>query len=238
MGTEVNDAASASAINTTSNVRDSEGPIGAVRTMARESDNTEAVGTKPKELILPSAFEGRISVICMWPAERIWMAPYPIREAELFEFSKTFIGGYKRENFITLEQWVAESCEDDDKDLLMQMDIEGFEYEVFSCVSDELLNRFRIIVIEFHNLDILDKTKPRIFKKLLNTHSCLHLHPNNCCGPVKVFNLEIPKVMEFTFLRKDRIESASYRNDFPHSLDSDNISAPALPLPPCWYHHE
>ncbi|MCW5213676.1 FkbM family methyltransferase [Desulfobulbus sp. TB] len=159
----------------------------------------------------------------------------PAESHHLFEFSKTFIGGYSKKNFVTLEQWIAQSSVDTDKDFMMQMDIEGFEYEALSPVSVELMKRFRIIVIEFHGLDCLDKGKTRIFRKLQKTHTCVHIHPNNCCGFAKLFNLEIPRVMEFTFLRKDRVGRFSYRHDFPHLLDFDNISKPTLPLPACWY---
>lgn len=127
----------------------------------------------------------------------------PAESHQLFEFSKTFIGGgYARENFITLEQWIAQSSEDNSDELMMQMDIEGFEYEVLDHVSVELLKRFRIIVIEFHELEKFSKGKARVFKKLLKTHSCLHIHPNNCCGVVKLLNLEVPRIMEFTFLKE------------------------------------
>ena len=129
----------------------------------------------------------------------------PADPHDLFEFSKIFIGGKTRENFITLEQWVEQSSEENSKDFIMQMDIEGFEYEAISAMSSKLLKRFRIIVIEFHDLENFYKNKARVFKKILRTHTCLHIHPNNCCGFVNLFNLEIPRVMEFTFLRNDRI---------------------------------
>lgn len=162
----------------------------------------------------------------------------PTESHHLFEFSKKFIGGCARENFITLEQWVAESSEDTSSDFMMQMDIEGFEYEALRVASKKLINFFRIIVIEFHNLDCLDKDKFRILNKLMETHYCVHIHPNNCCGSVRIFNLEIPKVMEFTFLRKDRIKNLSYRCDFPHELDFDNTPRPPLELPVCWYYQK
>lgn len=38
-------------------------------------------------------------------------------------------------------------------DLILQMDIEGDEYEVLNEISEECLSRFRIIIIEFHNLE-------------------------------------------------------------------------------------
>ena len=159
----------------------------------------------------------------------------PANTHPLFEFSKKFIGGHSGKDFITLDEWVEQSLRGTCGDLMMQMDIEGFEYEALDNASTEVINRFRIIVIEFHGLDNFDSVKQRVFKKLLSTHTCVHIHPNNCCPVVKVINLEVPPLMEFTFLRKDRIYSQSYRSDFPHPFDSDNTNRASISLPDCWY---
>jgi hypothetical protein len=48
--------------------------------------------------------------------------------------------------------------------------------------------------------------------------------------------LEIPRVMEFTFVRRDRLGHGEPNRRFPHALDHDNMTAHApLPLPECWY---
>jgi len=159
----------------------------------------------------------------------------PAEADSLFVFSKKFIGGHVRKDFITLQQWVDQSVHANADDYMIQMDIEGFEYEVLEHASAKFIDQFRIIVIEFHALQYFSRKKLRVFKKLLATHYCVHIHPNNSRHSVKLFSLEVPPLMEFTFLRKDRIEDFSYRADFPHPLDSDNTSNPSLPLPACWY---
>jgi hypothetical protein len=75
----------------------------------------------------------------------------------------------------------------------------------------------------------------RAFVLLLQTHSCVHNHPNNCCGKVKIGNIEIPLVTELTFLRNDRVNNPSFISTFPHPLDCDNTGNPSLYLPKCWY---
>jgi hypothetical protein len=73
------------------------------------------------------------------------------------------------------------------------------------------------------------------FKRLLKNHTCVHIHPNNC-EPVRIVEGgAIPNLMEFTFLRNDRIESSAYRTTFPHELDADNTSNERLVLPQNWY---
>lgn len=164
----------------------------------------------------------------------------PASEHESFHFTKKYIGATSDEGFMTLDHWVASSLPDTNPDLLLQMDIEGYEYEVFLSTSESLMRRFRIIVAEFHILEQL-WSQPffslagRALDKILQTHACVHIHPNNCAGSVRKRGLDIPRVMEFTFLRKDRIERSSHQKSFPSPLDHDNTPNPFLALPKCWY---
>lgn len=163
---------------------------------------------------------------------------------ELFVFLKKYVGMVTDNNFTTLDDWVKSSMPDFRGDLLLQMDIEGSEYEVLLAASEDLLKRFRIIVIEFHSLDRLCckpffKIASQVFEKLLHTHTCVHNHPNNFSDVIEFKGLEIPSVMEFTFLRNDRISNSSFAKTFPHPLDADNAeNKPSLPLPVCWYREE
>jgi len=159
---------------------------------------------------------------------------------ERFHFTKKFIGVTTNNEFMTLDDWVAASMLDSQDDLILQIDIEGFEYEVFLAASDKLMRRFRIIVGEFHSLGSL-WNKPffslaaRAFEKILQSHSCVHNHPNNCCSVLRHGGLEIPYITEITFFRNDRISSPSFMETFPHPLDQDNTDNPTLDLPKCWY---
>lgn len=141
---------------------------------------------------------------------------------------------------MTLEEWLSRKTTSD-TDMIPQMDIEGEEYDVIFDTSNELLKKFRIIVIEFHKLDILlDKYDFQIintaFNKLLKNFMIVHIHPNNTVAPIKYRDYEFPPFIEFTFLRKDRIHNWSYTENFPHALDSVNVpTKPDFPLPNCWY---
>ena len=157
-----------------------------------------------------------------------------------FHFTKKFLGVLTDENFMTLDTWVADCEQDSKSDLLLQIDIEGFEYEVILGMSDSLLQRFRIIVAEFHSLHQLWNAPffglaEKAFRKILQSHACVHIHPNNCCGSTKRFGIEIPRVMEFTFQRRDRLRCQGYQTRFPNSQDFENTANPPLALPRCWY---
>ena len=164
----------------------------------------------------------------------------PADQHELMYFTKKFVGTTSNNDFMTLDSWVASSLPTKNSDLLLQIDIEGYEYEVFLSVSDVLMRRFRAIIAEFHKLDQLFSMPfytlaGRVFDKILQTHSCVHIHPNNCCGSLQKNKITIPRTMEFTFLRNDRIERTSYQQVFPNPLDCDNTPNPTLTLPKCWY---
>lgn len=164
----------------------------------------------------------------------------PAEEHPLFHFTRKYLGVTSNEQFMTLDDWVAASLPESQDDLLLQIDIEGFEFEVFLGASDALLQRFRIIVAEIHSLKNLFSEPffqlvSRSFEKLLQTHSCVHNHPNNVSGRRKIGGIEIPKTLEMTFLRNDRITRSSFAKTFPHPLDRDNVAGPPLHLPRCWY---
>jgi hypothetical protein len=157
-----------------------------------------------------------------------------------FVFDKKFVGCLTNEQHMTLDDWHTARVHDADAELLLQMDIEGGEYETLLATAPRLLNRFRIMVVEFHWLAEL-WNRPfftlaaRTFRKLLQTHSVLHIHPNNCCGSVTSEGIEIPRIAEFTLLRTDRLRAGGYRSAFPHPLDRPNVAKAPLHLPACWY---
>ncbi len=163
----------------------------------------------------------------------------PVKDKNFF-FMKKFIGATNSEQFMTLDDWVSLHCPGK-SDLMLQMDVEGFEYETIINSSTALLARFRIIVLECHNLDLIWSRPLFRFiscavEKLLQGHLCVHAHPNNALPAFTMKQITIPNMVEFTFLRRDRITQASPAIIFPHPLDCDNsLLAPPLVLPKCWY---
>ena len=161
-----------------------------------------------------------------------------------YSFQKKFIGCTNNQDFMTMDSWFNSTRLADDTELLLQMDIEGGEYSSIMSMSDELMSRFRVMVFEFHRLQHLwnrafFEIAETVFKKILQTHICVHLHPNNYKdSKFSVHSrqgIDIPKVMEMTFIRKDIAQTNGYQSQFPHALDFDNTSSQHLPLPKDWY---
>lgn len=175
---------------------------------------------------------------------RCFLADYsvdaPPLENRLFDFEKKFLGIRSDEVFMTLENWVCRKWPEG-PDAILQMDIEGSEYQVILESDRELLRRFRIIVVEFHRLEALfDAAAFELvnlaFVKLLNDFELVHAHPNNCGPIVRYLDFEVPPIMEFTFLRRDRVIRRRAATCFPHALDRRCVeSRPDVVLPKCWY---
>lgn len=164
----------------------------------------------------------------------------PAAQHPQFHFVKKFIGASTQAEFITLDDWVATSIGSSKSDLLLQMDIEGYEYDALLSASSALLQRVRVMVIEFHDLEYLFcgpafPVYKQVFEKILQTHTCVHIHPNNYSEIMSVDGLEVPQMAEFTFLRNDRVHQPSFARQFPHPLDKDNTSKPSRPLPKSFY---
>lgn len=175
---------------------------------------------------------------------RSFMADYSVDQPPLsrpeFIFDRKFIGARNDEVFMTLDAWKQKYLQDYRGDLLLQMDIEGAEYEALLNASMELLSRFRIIVVELHSLErLFDPFAFSIIKscfdKLLSSFYVVHAHPNNCRGMIVHHGIGFWDVIEMTLYNRNRGQPGPYRSDFPHPLDVDNCSTrQSLRLPDCW----
>jgi len=185
---------------------------------------------------------------CLDRGIRVFMADYSVSEPKLdsnkysFSFLKKFIGSYTDEKFVSINQWIESNLNANDGDIILQMDIEGSEYQSLLNISEELLKKFRIIVVEFHHLESL--WSPHFYqifeatiKRLLENHACVHIHPNNSDGVEERGGLRIPRIVEMTFYRKDRELLEEFETVFPNPLDRSNIADTPLDLPKEWYHN-
>ncbi len=162
---------------------------------------------------------------------------------ELINFEKKFIGPVSNENYLNLKDWISSKIDyKKNNDLILQLDVEGDEYEIINSLDIDTLKKFRIILIEFHQLHyIFDsftfKKIKKVFDILNKFFYCTHIHPNN--NPefvVKEKDIIIPPVMEFSYLRKDRSEVVNNELEFPSVLDQpNNPSRSDINLPKCWY---
>lgn len=164
----------------------------------------------------------------------------PPVSSDLFDFEKKFLGGHCDDVFMTLDRWL-DAKQVEGNDLILQMDIEGSEYDVIFQTDRATLRRFRILAIEFHGFEKLGNPPMltlmnNAFDKILVDFEIVHIHPNNFKGTVDIHGFDIPFAVEVTLLRKDRIKTARAARTFPHELDRKCVAdRPDVPLPRFWY---
>lgn len=177
---------------------------------------------------------------------KCFLADYSVdfkTDNELIDFDKKFIGPVTKDKFISLKDWICSKIDyENNNDLILQLDVEGDEYDIINSIDENTLKKFRIILVEFHQLHYLFDSF--LFKKIKSAFSilnkffyCTHIHPNN--NPeiiVKQGNIVIPPVLEFSFLRRDRSRITEGKLHFPSDLDQpNNKNKLDLKLPKCWF---
>jgi len=182
---------------------------------------------------------------CLARGIRSFMADYsvdrPPEHLDGCRFIKKYLGARNDAKTITLDRWVDESVgRDHDGDLLLQMDIEGAEFETLLAAREDTLSKFRVAVIEIHHSQRLRRRSvfrawQACFERLTRLFDVVHVHPNNCCGIVDVHGYPMPRVFEITLIRKDRVVSRRPVSSLPHPLDQSNEpDKPDLVLPAEW----
>lgn len=164
----------------------------------------------------------------------------PAEQHVNFVFDQKFVGCLSDDRFMMMDEWKQKHIPDYAGDLLLQMDIEGFEYETIMSISAQLMAQFRIIVVEIHFIEQwlnrpYFELVSRVFDKMLQKHSVVHIHPNNCAGAIRSQGLVLPRILEVTLHRNDRLRDRTPARRFPHPLDADNTDKPTVVLPDCWY---
>lgn len=115
------------------------------------------------------------------------------------EIIKKNIGIFNTDSTVNLHPLVAKYS-----NIMMKMDIEGGERELFYTLTDEDLQNIKQLVIEIHsNQEVV------IPLRLAQTHWLVHLHVNNYQyfdaghGIRNIHGTRIPEVYEATYVRKN-----------------------------------
>ncbi len=140
-----------------------------------------------------------------------------------FRFRKAFVGPRSEGDVIGFETWVDEVYPAGDRAVL-QMDIEGAEYEAILATERATLRRFAMIVVEVHKLNMLTSQEgfalgSLFFDKLLADFVVCHFHVNNYIRPIVYHGLTFPSDIELTLVRRDLVGETKPVEALPHPLD-------------------
>lgn len=170
----------------------------------------------------------------------VFMADYsvdgPAAQHPHFHFIKKYLACYESDIFITLDKWIGQSGSWKADSGILQIDIEGAEWEVLLHARKETLETFRIIVVEFHDVEQIwnraaHRLMHRALEKLNETHVPVHLHVNNLYPVFSKHGLAIPPLLEVTYYLRSRVRSLEAVKSLPHPADSDNVPGPSIPVP-------
>jgi len=106
--------------------------------------------------------------------------------------------------------------------IFVKMDIEGGEIPWIKSLSDEQMNKFEQIVMEFHSP--FSHNEIDVFDKINKNHYLIHFHGNNCCGTRNHNGVIIPNIFECTYLHKKYFTNPPELNKelIPSNLDMKN----------------
>ena len=144
-------------------------------------------------------------------------------ENDKITFIKKNIGFENNEHSTNLHDIIDETdC------VFVKMDIEGGEIPWIKSLSDEQMNKFEQIVMEFHFP--FSDNEIDVFDKINKNHYLVHFHGNNCCGVRSHNGVNIPNVFECTYLHKKYFKDIPELNTdlIPGELDMENTRNPEI----------
>ena len=158
-----------------------------------------------------------------------------------FDFKKKFLASYNNSKKININSWIESFMNECNlEQSILKLDIEKSEYEVINSINEDILKKFKILIIEFHGLEMIGEESfnqklSSVKEKILKNFITVHIHPNNCCGMHNVRKFKVPSVLEVTYLNKALPNKTGGPCDIPHKLDAKNkIKYNDIFLPKYW----
>lgn len=137
--------------------------------------------------------------------------------------NKNFI--FKREalSSANLVKHLAENKHLDRDDLLLKIDTEGAEYELFEKSDLAIFKKFNQIAIEIHRIKNTEKRCINLINLLFTSHKLVHIHANNYSPVIE----DLPLVLELTLVRDDLLPKDSKLSN--RSSPIENLDTPNNP---------
>lgn len=115
----------------------------------------------------------------------------------------------------TLPELLEKNGHSKENNMILKLDIESYEWDVFKYLPFKVLNQFKYIVGEFHFSNKKPFNYYSILKRIQKTHSIFHLHCNNCGEIIDLEGYKICELLEISFALKTEFQFIEFTNEFP-----------------------
>ena len=126
-------------------------------------------------------------------------------------------------NMKTLSELIQENNHSKEENMILKMDIESYEWEVFQYLPFNIYKQFKYIIGEFHFSESNLFEYYNILEKILITHRIFHIHCNNCGKIINLNGFKICELLEISFIQKAGYNFTKDNDNYPiEDLDYKN----------------
>lgn len=130
----------------------------------------------------------------------------------------------EEESLLCMKTILTDTGNIESRDLILKMDIEGAEWDIFDNLDLSIISQFRQMVFELHDMVSFDEKKQRVLEKINRTHQAIWVHGNNYGIAEKAGDVLVPNSFEVLFVRRDLYQFLDERVKFPFEGDMPNLS--------------
>tara|TARA_A100001388_G_C28732360_1_gene482157 strand:- start:450 stop:1229 length:780 start_codon:yes stop_codon:yes gene_type:complete len=160
-----------------------------------------------------------------------------------FNFLKKNINIYNDKYNIDINTWLNSNFENlNDLNTILKLDVEGSEIGIIYNIDEKILSKVNILIVEFHDFLYLgnhfsNRIYNEVFNKILKYFTICHIHPNNFGSTKYINNINMPSLLEFTFINNVLLKTKNKTQKIiPHPLDrKNNPLKKDITLPNCFY---
>ena len=147
-------------------------------------------------------------------------------ENQKFHWKKIGLSSHNlnQTNMKTLNDLIVENGHLNQQNMILKLDIESNEWDVFQELPIKIMRQFKYIVGEFHFTHKNRYKYLNILKKIEITHQIFHLHCNNCASFIlNYYGYNICSLLEISFVLKEGYKFEKFNSTFPiNGIDYKN----------------
>lgn len=158
----------------------------------------------------------------------VYMFDHTIKQVPMFchglHWERKGIGVSDEKDLLSLASILANNGDLHNKNLIIKMDIEGTEWDILESLDVHIIDNFRQMLFEFHNMtDISMKEKVIYVLERLNvTHQVAWVHGNNFVFAEKDQDILMPDSIEVLYVRRDSYDISNNMTEQLFDLDMPN----------------